>query len=284
MGEPLVARIAAAVGSPQWLVGVGLRERVAGSRLAPVMLGLACVLFIWWALAEILPREILPGPLAVSNQGMRLLTEKYVSETLIGHIGISLWRVLMGFALGTLVGTVIGFLIFASRELRPGIEFVLALLLPLPPFTLIAVFIIWFGLGETPKIALIFFGVFGRMAIYAAAAFRSLPDSLHDAARALGASPWQILLRVRIPAALPDLFVGLRILLALAWTSVMGAELIAAGEGIGWMIWTAARNLQTEVIFVGVLAIAVMGALMDAVLVGIAGLVTGGWASRIRGN
>ena len=283
MGEPLAARIAAAAGRPQRL-GARLRERVAGSQLAPVTLGLACVVLVWWALAETLPPEILPGPFAVGNQGMRLLTEKYVSETLIGHIGISLWRVLMGFGLGALVGTVIGFLIFASRRLRPGIEFVLALLLPLPPFTLIAVFIIWFGLGEAPKIALIFFGVFGRMAIYAAAAFRSLPDSLHDAARALGAGPWQILLRVRIPAALPDIFVGLRILLALAWTSVMGAELIAAGEGIGWMIWTAARNLQTEVIFVGVLAIALMGAVMDAILVGIAGLVTGGWASRIRGN
>jgi ABC-type nitrate/sulfonate/bicarbonate transport system permease component len=282
MGEP-VGSGATAGAAPRAADG-GIRRRVAQSRLAPVAFGLACVLFIWWALAEILPREILPGPVAVGSQGFRLLSEKYVSETLIGHIGVSLWRVLLGFALGTLVGTIIGFLIFASRRLRDAIEFVLALLLPLPPFTLIAVFIIWFGLGEAPKIALIFFGVFGRMAIYAAAAFRSLPDALYDAARALGASPLQLFFRVRMPAALPDIFVGLRILLALAWTSVMGAELIAAGEGIGWMIWTAARNLQTEVIFVGILAIAVMGAIMDAILVWIAGRITGGWASRIRGS
>jgi ABC-type nitrate/sulfonate/bicarbonate transport system permease component len=208
----------------------------------------------------------------------------YSDHTLIGHIAISLWRVLAGFSLGAVVGIAIGFIIFTSRWLRGGIEHLLAILLPLPPFTLIAVFIIWFGLGEAAKIALIFFGVFGRMAIYAAAAFRALPESLADAATALGADGWRFFVRVRIPAALPDLFVGFRILLALAWTSVMGAELIAASEGVGWMIWTAARNVQTEVVYVGVLSIAVMGALMDAILVWIGGRVTGGWAGRKRGS
>jgi ABC-type nitrate/sulfonate/bicarbonate transport system permease component len=280
MGEPLIDR---ANGGEKTPIDHAFLEWIAGLRVAPVALGLACVLVIWWSLASTLPREILPDPAVVARRGLHLLTERYVSATLIGHIGISLWRVLMGFSLGALVGTAIGFVVFASRRLRHAIEFLLALLLPLPPFTLIAVFIIWFGLGETPKVALIFFGVFARMAIYSAAAFRSLPDSLYDAARALGASRWQLFVRVRIPAALPDIFVGLRILLALAWTSVMGAELIAAGSGIGWMIWTAARNLQTDVIFVGVLSIAIIGATMDAILVWIAGIATGGWASRIRG-
>jgi ABC-type nitrate/sulfonate/bicarbonate transport system permease component len=250
----------------------------------PVLLGLALVLALWWLMARALPPSSLPGPLAVFDKARILLTERYVSQTLLGHIGVSFLRVLAGFLLGTLVGTVLGFLIFTSRRFAGWLEYLLALLLPLPPFTLIAVFIIWFGLGEAPKIALIFFGVFGRMAIYASAAFRALPDSLLDAARSLGATPVQIFLRVRLPAALPDIFIGLRILLALAWTSVMGAEMIAAGEGIGWMIWTAARNLQTDVIFVGVLSIAVIGAAMDAAVVWLGNRVTGGWASRIRGN
>ena len=248
----------------------------------PVVIGMALILLVWWSFAQVLPPRILPGPGTVARTGYQLLFDPYISYTLLGHIGISLWRVFMGFLLGTAVGTVLGLLMATSRWLRGAIEFVLALLLPLPPFTLIAVFIIWLGLGEAAKIALIFFGVFSRMAIYALGAFSSLPQGLHDAARTLGAGPVQLFFRVRLPAALPDIFVGLRILLALAWTSVMGAELIAAGEGVGWMIWTAARNSQIDVVFVGVFVIAGMGAVMDAILVKVADTVTGGWSSRIR--
>lgn len=257
---------------------------VRDSRTGPLALALVIILGGWSALASVLSPEILPSPQNVFARMIELLTGSYMSRSLLGHIGISISRVFAGFGLGVLCGIALGYLIYSTRILREGIEFVLSLLLPLPPFTLIAVFIIWFGLGEAPKIALIFFGVFARMAIYAASAFEALPATLLDAARSMGASPRQIFWRVRLPAALPDLFVGLRILLALAWTSVMGAELIAANEGIGWMIWTAARNVQTDVVFVGILSIATIGALMDAALIFVATRFTGGWAARMRGQ
>jgi taurine transport system permease protein len=272
------------MGQPVASTRLAARLLTQAGPLLPVLLGLGCILAVWWICSLVIPPTFLPGPVAVAVRAARMFTQPYVSGTLLEHIGISLWRVSMGFGLGLLVGVTLGFLIYVSRPLREAIDFLLAILLPLPPFTLIAVFIIWLGLGEAAKIALIFFGVFGRMTIYAAAAFRALPPALFDAALALGADRWRLFWRVRIPAALPDLFIGMRVLLALAWTSVMGAELIAAGEGIGWTIWTAARNLQTDVIFVGIISIATMGAVMDAALAAVAHRVTGGWAARMRGQ
>jgi ABC-type nitrate/sulfonate/bicarbonate transport system permease component len=92
-----------------------------------------------------------------------------------------------------------------------------------------------------------------------------------------------VLIHVRLVTALPEILSGMRVLLALAWTAVMGAELIAAESGLGWMIWHAMRYLQTDVIFVGVFTIAIIGALMDWVLA-LAWRLVGSWAPRVRGG
>jgi len=248
----------------------------------PVAFGLVGVLAVWIGLAGIMSPDVVPGPQAVITRAIQMAHEPYISATLQGHVAISMARVLAGFLLGCTAGIMLGLLKQFVPPTRGVLDSLLSLLLPLPPFTLIAVFIVWFGLGETPKIALIFFGVFARMAIYVAAALQSLPPELYDAGRSLGASGLKMFFFIRVPTALPDLFIGMRILMAIAWTSVMGAELIAAKQGIGFAIWAAAGNLQTDVIFVGILTISTLGCLSDAALYLTGEKLTGGWASRVR--
>jgi ABC-type nitrate/sulfonate/bicarbonate transport system permease component len=258
------------------LVIARIRERRA------LLIGIVSILIAWLALSTVTTSDILPGPVAVASRAVQMIQTPYISATLQGHMLISFVRVIAGFTLGCVIGLLLGLLMYFVPIVGGFLAFALALLRPIPPFTLIAVFVIWFGLGETPKIVLIFFGVFARMALYVVSAFRSLPNDLYDAGRSLGAGKVSMFMAVRAPAALPDLFIGMRILMALAWTSVMGAELITATSGIGWAIWTAATTIQTDVVFVGVIAIAIMGGLMDAVVVSLAERITGGWAARVR--
>ena len=249
----------------------------------PTVIGLGSALAIWWALAAsgLVPPENLPAPSAVFDRGLQMLTQPFGTETLLGHAAISTYRVGMGFLLGCGVGTVLGFLMEFMPGGRATIGYLLSLLRPLPPFTLIAVFIVWFGLGEAAKIALIFFGVFARMAIYAAAAVHAPPVELLEAARTLGARKFGLFWAVTVPAAVPDILVGMRVLLPVAWDSVMAAEIIGANSGLGWAIWTGARNLQTDVIFVCMLAIAVLGYLSDVLVTQASRLLTGDWAARL---
>ena len=250
----------------------------------PFFIGLICVMLLWIILSSILSSEILPGPISVAQRAIQMTKEPYFSNTLQGHIAYSTMRVLAGFFCGILAGILLGMLKYYVQSLRGTIDYCLSLILPLPPFTLIALFIVWFGLDEAPKIALIFFGVFARMSVFVTTALEALPEDLKDAGHVLGASSWKFFVFVQLPTTLPDLFMGMRILMAIAWTSVMGAELIAANEGIGWTIWAATRNMQADVIFVGVFTIASLGLISDILILFVGQRLTGGWAKQLRGR
>ncbi len=252
----------------------------------PVIYSLVAVLLAWFLATyfRLAPPDILPGPTAVAHRIWEMLALPYGKATLAQHALISIGRVAAGFGLGTIVGLAFGVLMKLVPATRQLIEPIFSFLRPIPAFGFITVLIIWFGIGELPKIALIFIGVVAPMTVYMAAALDALPADLEDAARSLGANPLQLLLHVRLPAAMPDAFVGMRVLLALAWTGVMGAELIAAESGLGWTIWHGMRYLQTDVIFVGIIAIATIGAAMDGALVFINSRLTGGWKARMRGR
>jgi taurine transport system permease protein len=252
----------------------------------PVLSALVGLILVWalTSATGLVDSSVLPGPLTVLREAANMIDHSYGGHTLLGHIAISLGRVVAGFALGALVGLALGVGIAYARPLRYLLEPIIAFLRPIPPLAFITVFILWFGIGETPKIALIFLGVVVPMTISAAGAMEALHPDLEDAAACLGASRPQLLLHVRLPAALPDILIAMRLMLALAWTSVMGAELIAAQSGVGWTIWQASRTLNSARVIVGVIAIAVVGAIGDAVLIVMTRILTGGWRSKVRGE
>jgi taurine transport system permease protein len=182
------------------------------------------------------------------------------------HIRDSLLRVLGAFGLATLVGIPVGLAMGTSRIaqgiLDPPIEFYR----PLPPLAYLPLMIIWFGIGELSKVLLIFLACLAPVALAARAGVRSASVDQINAARALGASPWQVLRHVVFPAALPEILLGQRIGMGVGWTTLVAAEMVAAQAGLGQMVLNASNFLRTDVVIMGIVVIGVVAYLFDLLM------------------
>lgn len=179
------------------------------------------------------------------------------------HVRDSLLRVLGGFTLAALAGIPAGLAMGTSRIARgildPPIEFYR----PLPPLAYLPVMIIWFGIGEPSKVLLIVLACFAPVALAARAGVRSASADQINAARSLGASRWQVLRHVVLPAALPEILIGLRIGMGVGWTTLVAAEMVAAQAGLGQLVLNASNFLRTDVVLMGILVIGLFAALFE---------------------
>ena len=179
------------------------------------------------------------------------------------HVRDSLLRVLGAFGLAALTGIPAGLAMGTSRIARgildPPIEFYR----PLPPLAYLPLMIIWFGIGEPSKVLLIFLACFAPVALAARAGVRSASGDQINAARALGASRWQVLRHVVFPAALPEILIGLRIGMGVGWTTLVAAEMVAAQAGLGQLVLNASNFLRTDVVLMGIGVIGLFAALFE---------------------
>ena len=231
--------------------------------LASVVLGVV----VWQAAALLInDKVLLPTPVSTAAVLIRYLQSPYPAngETLIGHALVSLGRVLGGFAIGSVIGIGIGALMAGFRGFRAMVDPFIEITRPLPPLAFVPVLIVWFGIGEAPKIILIAAGVVPVMAISTAAGLAGVPQEMLNAARCLGASDWYTMLHVRIRAAVPQIITGMRLSVGLSWTSIVAVEMIAATSGLGFVILQAGQFLNTDLIFAGILVIAILGLGIDA--------------------
>ncbi|MDI5963775.1 ABC transporter permease [Streptantibioticus silvisoli] len=230
---------------------------------APVLNVIALVLGLAvWALLAWRGVGGLPGPLAVARRGGDLLRD----GTLEGDMVASLRRVLIGFALGTALAVVVGFLMGWYPVVRGLCEPYIQFFRAVPPLALIPLAIVLMGIGETPKIFVIFLAAFLSSVVATLQGVVGVDRTLIDAARVLGARDRTIFLRVVIPASAPFILVGMRVGLGSAWATVVAAELIAAQEGLGFRMQHAETYYDLDTIFVGVIAIGVLGLVMDRLL------------------
>jgi len=154
----------------------------------------------------------------------------------------------------------------AVRPLRLIVDPLIELGRPLPPLAFIPLLIVWFGIGELPKVLLIGIGVIPIMVVSVVAALDAVPEEYIEAARSLGASRRYALFHVRIRAALPAIITGLRLAMGVSWTSIVAVEMIAATNGLGYVILEASNYLITPLIFSGIVLIAVVALILDALL------------------
>lgn len=239
------------------------------SRIGMGTLGIVALVIAWWLVALIIGDSVfLPTPVETVGTLFHYLTHPYPSQgdTLIGNTLISLARILVGFTWGALAGIALGALMAGVRPVRLIVDPLIELGRPLPPLAFIPLLIVWFGIGEAPKIILIGVGVIPVMVVSVVAALDAVPEEYVEAALSLGATRRYALLHVRIRAALPAMITGLRLAMGMSWTSIVAVEMIAATAGLGYVILEASNYLVTPMIFSGILLIAVVALVLDGLL------------------
>jgi taurine transport system permease protein len=189
----------------------------------------------------------------------QIWSEGYKNYSLGEHLGYSLFRVVVGFLFGALIGIPLGYAMGLNDWFRGWFDPIVEFMRPVPPLALIPLIIIWFGIGEVGKVILLTLAALWIMTIAARAGVSGVRISKVHAAYSLGASKWQIMRFVIIPNSLPEIFTGARVAMGVCWGTVVAAELVAAEKGIGMMIMTASKFQQTDIVILGIVIIGIIG-------------------------
>lgn len=233
-------------------VSSGGRDR----RLAGLASSLG-LLLLWEAVARLgwVPPLFLPPPSDVVIEAARMAG----SGELPRHLGVSLARIGLGFALGAAAGTATGLVLGSSRLAEALGNPLIAATYPIPKIALLPLMILWLGIGEAPKVAMIALGVFFPVAINTYAGVRDTEPLMVKAATSLGAGRWQLLVKVVLPSALPMILAGYRLGAGIALLLVVSAEMINATAGIGFLILHAGDLMLTGKLMVGLALLSLLG-------------------------
>jgi sulfonate transport system permease protein len=222
-------------------------------------------LLVLWQLASttgLLSEQALASPLTIWRSGLSLARD----GTLGTAMGVSLERAALGFVIGASAALVLAVLAGLSRFAETVVDPPLQMLRALPLFGLIPLFILWFGIGETPKVAIVALGVFFPLYLNTFSGVRGVDPKLAEVARVVRLSRVQLIRHIVLPGALPQILVGLRQSLGIAWLVLIVAEQINADSGLGHMINDAREFLRTDVIVLGLLIYCVLGLLTDGLV------------------
>ncbi len=274
-GEAEVARLAPRSGAFAWLArarptkpGETYGVPGQGDTLALSLATIALLLLIWWGVtaAGLVKPLFVPSPGAVLGKLVDVWTEGFTGTPFWQHVAISAARVFGAFVLACAIGIPLGIAMGMSPLMRgifdPPIEFYR----PIPPLAYLPLMIIWFGIGETSKVLLIFLSVFAPIALGARAGVRSAAIEQIHAAYSFGATRWQVMRHVIVPSAAPEILTAMRIGIGFGWTTLVAAEMVAATKGIGYMVLTASQFLQTSTVIMGIIVIAAIAYAFDMLM------------------
>jgi len=231
------------------------------------LLSIAGVLLAWEALSRLIHSPVLlPSPSAVVHAAIGLAFGSFQGVSLWDDIVISTVRVLLGYFIGLAIGLLLGLAMAMNRTIKALVDPLIEGLRPVPPLAWIPLLVIWFGIGEFPKVLLLVVTTVPIVSIATMGAVLGVQTDMAMAARSMGASGRQVMLHVVLPAALPGILTGARIATAAGWSSLVAVEMIAAERGLGWLIWQASSYLETSVVFVGMVCIAAIALSIDRLL------------------
>ena len=213
-----------------------------------------------------LPPGYLPTPADMGAELKTLFISGYKGISLWDHIGISLFRTLTGFILGIVVGIPLGLITGYSRVGSAMMSPIMAFIRPIPPIAFIPMVVLYFGLGELGKVVLIFWTAFNYVHVNAHAGAAHVPIVYLRAAQSIGLTRSQTFFRVIMPSAIPQIFTGLKVAMALSWAVVVAAELTGAQSGLGYMISDAALTFRIPAVFIGIGLIGAIGLLLNVAL------------------
>ena len=237
-------------------------------------LTLLSILLAWYAIARyrLVSDLFVPHPAAVWDAFVDVLTEGYRGETLARHLADSLYRVVAGFALAVVTAVPLGLAIGYSPRIRAVFDPLIEFYRPLPPLAYYTLLVIWLGIENASKIALLYLAAFPPLSVAAMAGVGVRPrdgavsrERIHGA-QSLGATRWQVFRHVILPSCLPDIFTGMRVSIGFTYTTLVAAEMVAATSGIGWMVLDASKFLRSDVIFMGNIVMGLTGIALDRLI------------------
>jgi ABC-type nitrate/sulfonate/bicarbonate transport system permease component len=244
------------------------------------VLGVVLFVGLWMLLSVtgVVPRQFLPTPMDVASRFAQLLTSSFAGATLPQYLASSFQRYAYGVLLAAAVGVPLGLLMGWFRLLDDIVTPIFDGLRFIAPIAWVPFAALWFGTGVGGPVMIIFAGAFPPCLINAYRGARFVEPRLIEAARMLGTGNVRTIVEVLLPAAVPSIIAGLRVSAGLGWQSLVGAELIVAAAGVGFMMVQAQGSVQTATVMTGMVAIGIVGMIIDILL-----RQGEGWLRRRRG-
>lgn len=232
------------------------RTRVLLPWIVPLAL---LLLWQYFSASGRLPPGILPAPSAVLRAAWQLAERGELQH----DIGVSLRRVAIGFATGAGTGLLLGFLVGMSRLAQGVLDRSLQMLRTIPHLALVPLMILWFGIGEQPRVLLVALGTLFPVYINTMSGIRGVDPKLLELGRSYGLGTPELLFQVVLPAALPAILTGIRYSLGVAWLTLVVGETIASRDGIGYLVQNARELLRTDIILLAIVLYALAGWFAD---------------------
>lgn len=232
---------------------------------------LAVILFLWYLVTNRgwVSSFVLPSPANLWSEFQVLMTKGYAGKTLTEHVLASLFRTFTGLGLGIVLGVPLGLLMGSSRVANAILGPIFSFLRPIPPIAFIPLMILYFGIGEFSKVALIFLAALYYVVLNSSAGVRTVPQDLIRAGLNMGLSRGKLFSKVVFWAALPYIMTGIKTATAISWAIVVAAELIAAQAGLGFMVMDAATFFRVPNVYIGILIIGLIGVILEAITLAI---------------
>lgn len=244
--------------------GVMNNQGNTASTVLPYLYAGLFIVLVWQSVVTFTNAHVtlLPPPLLTAQTFFKLI----VSGELFVHIGASLGRVISAWLLSSLVAIPLGLAMGRWKRFEQFLDPVVELFRPISPLAWIPLAILWFGIGETGKIFIIFIATFFPILLNTISGVKSVDPVLVRAGQVLGCNnDWALFTKVILPAAMPTIIVGLRISFGTGWAAIIAAELVAAQVGLGYLISDGMEILRSDLVLVGMVTIGILGVMIDAV-------------------
>lgn len=243
---------------------------------------IAFVLLLWHIATRRgwIPELFVPPLEDVWRALVEITQSGYQGFTLLEHLAASFHRVLVGLALACATAVPLGLMMGMSRRIQAVFDPIIEFYRPLPPLAYYTLLVLWLGIDNTSKIALLYMAGFAPLTVASMQAVKGVNPIYINAARCLGANSWRVFIHVIVPACLPGIFTGVRISIGVTYSVLVAAEMVAATSGIGWLVFDAGKFLRSDIVISGILVMGVTGLLLDRLARALERWVTRSWVSH----
>lgn len=227
------------------------------------------IFFLIWTLIthfKLVSPVFIPSPISVWKAFVDVVQNGYKGNSLFSHVFDSLYRLFTAFLLALITAIPLGLLSGSVKWIHAILDPFIEFYRPLPPLAYYTLLVLWLGIEDVSKIALLYLAAFAPLYIAAMSSVQKIPQDRVRVAYSLGANKWNLFSKVIFPSTLPDLFTGIRTAIGFTYTTLVAAEMVAATTGLGWMVLDASKFLKSDYVIMGIFIMAILAMLLDAIV------------------